>query len=90
MHPSASSSSVVSGLKNTHSPEVVRIIKMSSTSFSYKKREANAFLLLNGETGMKVGGIVQWRLVEETGKAVYILCTRKKALQPTARDNSDT
>ena len=65
---------------------------MSSTSFSYKKREANAFLLPNGETGMKVGGdspIAVW-LTKETGKAVYILCTRRKALQPTARGNSES
>ena len=82
----------MSGLKNTDSPEVVWIIKMSSTSFSYKKREANAFLLPNGETGMKVGGdspIAVW-LMKETRKAMFILCTRRKALQPTARDNSES
>ena len=66
---------------------------MSSTSFSYKKREANAFLLPNGdETGMKVGGdspIAVW-LMKETRKAMFILCTSRKALQPTARDNSES
>lgn len=65
---------------------------MSSTSFSYKKREANAFLPPNSETGLKVGGdslIAVW-LMNETGKAVYILCTRRKALQRTARDNSES
>lgn len=65
---------------------------MSSTSFSYKRCEANAFLLPNGETGMKGGGdgrVAVW-LRKETGKAVYILFTRRKAVWPRARGNSDS